>query len=179
MEELQKQRGALLSGGGTPFSDSVSGYQQKLNYSSFRVQSHSPSPKAAVHSITVPKNPQLQSHSITSSPQPQSHSGVQHVLDVQNHPVKEITSKQTTPRRRLTWTSSPSNAEKRWHKVAEQRWHEVTAIAKGFLVRRLLQSHKVQGLVKTIKVHTICILLYFVNTSTIKSVIIDWDSYIL
>ena len=30
----------------------------------------------------------------------------------------------------------------------------MTAVAKGFLVRRLLKSHKVQGLVKTIKVRT-------------------------
>ncbi|XP_065899720.1 centriolar coiled-coil protein of 110 kDa-like isoform X2 [Dysidea avara] len=167
LEELQKQRGALLSAGGTPFSDSGSGYQ-RLNQSSntsFHVQSHSPSPMSAVHSRTVPQNPQLQSHSITLSPQLQSHSGVQHVQDVQNHPVKVTASKQTTPRRRLTWTSSPSNNEQRWHQFAEQRWHKVTAIAKGFLVRRLLQSHKAQGLVKTIK-----------DTSTVLQSLTDGSS---
>jgi len=158
LEELQKQRGALLSGGGTPFGDSGSSYQQKLNHSSFHTQSHSPSPspKGAGHSRTFPQNPQPQSHSITSSPQLQSHSGLQHVQNVQNHLVKLTTSKQTTPRRRLTWTSSPSNTEQRWHKITQQRWYKVTAIAKGFLVRRLLQSHKVQGLVKTINVCTTC-----------------------
>ena len=84
---------------------------------------------------------QTQYHSMAISPQPQS------------YPSNVVRPPGST-RRRLTWTGTSS---------ADLKWFKLTAMVKGFLTRRLLHSHKVQGLVKTIKVFKWVILDIFVQ----------------
>lgn len=119
------------------------------------MHSHSPSP--TVTSRTSPHN--LQSQYRSSSPnarqlqsQYRSPPNVQQ-LQTQYHSIAISPQPQSYPhnvvrppgptRRRLTWTGTTS---------ADLKWCKLTAMVKGFLTRRLLHSHKVQGLVKTIKV---------------------------
>jgi len=138
-----------------PFSEGSAARQKSSSHShnsSFNVQSQSPTTVASLvtsqsqcHSSS-PNARQLQSRYHSPSPNIQQLQTQPHSIIVspqpQNYPSKMVRPPEST-RRRLTWTGMSS---------ADLRWHKLTAMVKGFLTRRLLHSHKVQGLMKTIKV---------------------------
>lgn len=141
-----------------PFSDGSASRQHKLSHScnsSFNTHSHSPSPtvtsRASPHSLqsqycsSSPKGRQLQSQYHSPSPIVQQFQTQYHSTAISPQPQSypNVARPPGSTRRRLTWTGTSS---------ADLKWHKLTAMVKGFLTRRLLHCHKVQGLVKTIKV---------------------------
>ena len=154
IEELQRQQGALLRATG-PFSDGSTARQHKSAHShnsSFNTHSSTPISHPSPHNLqsqyrsSSPNESKPQSQYHSPSPKVQQLQTQYHATAVspqpQNYPHNVVRPPGST-RRRLTWTGTSST---------DLKWHKLTAMVKGFLTRRLFHSHKVQGLVKTIKV---------------------------